>query len=121
MKKPINENLHGFLDYVTAIGFAVLPAILAVGGYAAWLCYALAVIHLIMTLLTRMNGGVFKIIPIRLHAFVELMVGPTLILAGLLGSSVLGPEAWVFLPAGVLIFLVWLFSDYHRYGPGVSK
>src|ERR1700677_3641018 len=48
-------------------------------GTAALISYALAVIHLAMTVLTDMPLGVIKVIPLKLHALVELVVGPVLV------------------------------------------
>ncbi len=73
--KIISDTTHGILDYVTVVLFALAPSVLGLTGTAALISYALAAIHLTMTVLTDMPLGVIKIIPIKLHAFVELAVG----------------------------------------------
>src|SRR5216684_1213313 len=81
--KIISDTAHGILDYLTVAIFALAPGVLGLTGFAALVSYALAAIHLIMTLLTNMPLGVVKIIPMRLHALVEMLVGPVLVVAAL--------------------------------------
>ena len=70
--KIISDQMHGALDYLTVIIFALAPNLIGLTGIAAVVSYALAIIHLSMTVATMMPLGVFKIIPIKLHAIVEL-------------------------------------------------
>ena len=81
--KIISDQMHGALDYLTVIIFALAPNLIGLTGIAAVVSYALAIIHLSMTVATKMPLGVFKIIPIKLHAIVELIVGPVLVVGGL--------------------------------------
>jgi hypothetical protein len=50
--KVISDTAHGILDYLTVAIFALAPSILGLTGFAALVSYALAAIHLVMTLLT---------------------------------------------------------------------
>jgi hypothetical protein len=61
--KVISDTAHGILDYLTVAIFALAPGVLGLSGFAALVSYALAAIHLVMTLLTNMPLGVLKIIP----------------------------------------------------------
>jgi hypothetical protein len=45
-----------------------------------------------MTLLTDMPLGVLKIIPMRLHALVEMPVGPVLLVVALVFPTILGDK-----------------------------
>jgi hypothetical protein len=82
--KILNASIHGILDYATVIVFASAD----------------------------MPLGLVKIIPMRLHALVEMLVGPTLIAAAFLAPTlVLGAQVF-FIASGVAICAVWLFSDY---------
>jgi hypothetical protein len=67
-----------------------------------------------MTLFTNMPLGVFKIIPMRLHALVEMLVGPVLLVAALVLPSILGDKREFFLVMGLVILAVWLLSSYGR-------
>jgi hypothetical protein len=65
--KPISLTVHGAIDYIAVVIFAVAPAVIALSSWPAVLSYALAGIHLLMTLLTDFSAGVIKVIPITLH------------------------------------------------------
>jgi hypothetical protein len=117
--KVISDKSHGILDYVTVAIFALAPGILGLTGFAAFVSYALAAIHLVMTLLTNMPLGVFKIIPMRFHALVEMLVGPVLVIAALAFPTILGDKRGFFLVMGLVIVAVWLLSSYGR--PAVAR
>ena len=78
--KPISLTVHGAIDYLAVVIFAVAPAVIGLSGWPAALSYALAGIHLLMTLLTDFPAGVIKVIPIVLHQWVERIVGPVLVI-----------------------------------------
>jgi hypothetical protein len=99
---------------LTVAIFALAPSILGLTGFAALVSYTLAAIHLAMTLLTNMPLGVLKIIPMRLHALVEMLVGPVLVAAALVFSTILGKKREFFLVMGPVILAVWLLSSYGR-------
>ena len=112
--KVISDTVHGVLDYLTAAIFALAPSILGLTGFAALVSYALAAIHLVMTVFTNMPLGVFKIIPMRFHALVEMLVGPVLLVAALALPTILGDKREFFLVMGLVILAVWLLSSYGR-------
>jgi hypothetical protein len=110
--KILNTSIHGILDYATVIAFASAPTLLGFSGAPAMLAYLLAAIHLAMTVLTDMPLGLVKIIPMRLHALVEMLVGPTLIATALLAPSLVTEAQAFFVASGIAICAVWLLSDY---------
>jgi len=112
--KIISNTTHGILDYVTVAIFALAPSLLGFGGVAALLSYALAAVHLAMTLLTDMPLGPVKLIPINLHALVEMVVGPVLILAALLLPAIFAGGREFFVAMGFVILAVWFFSAYGK-------
>jgi hypothetical protein len=112
--KVISDAAHGILDYLTVAIFVLSPSILGLTGFAALVSYALAAIHLAMTLLTDMPLGAIKIIPMRLHALVEMLVGPVLVVAALVLPTILGDKREFFLVMGLVISAVWLLSSYGR-------
>jgi hypothetical protein len=111
--KIISSKAHAALDYLTVVIFALAPTAIGLTGTSAIISYVLAAVHLSMTLVTDMPFGLVKIVPIRLHAYVELVVGPVLVIGGLLLGS--PAQARIFFVAmGVIIFAVWLLSSYDR-------
>jgi hypothetical protein len=116
--KIISDTAHGILDYVTVALFALVPSVLSLMGTAALISYALAVIHLAMTVLTDMPLGIIKVIPIKLHALVEMVVGPVLVIGALVLPTLFAGGQVFFVAAGIVIFAVWLLSNY---GPAVQQ
>jgi len=112
--KLISHTIHGMIDYATVLLFALAPSVLGLTGAAALISYALAIIHLSMTVLTDMPLGIVKIIPIKLHALVEMAVGPVLVVGALVLPKLFAGGQGFFVAAGVVIFAVWLLSNYGR-------
>jgi hypothetical protein len=108
--KPISLTVHGAIDYLAVVIFAVAPAAIGLSGWPAALSYVLAGIHLLMTLLTDLPAGVIKVIPIALHNWVERIVGPVLIIL----AFVLMTEAAraFFVAMGIIIFAVERLTVY---------
>jgi hypothetical protein len=103
--------MHGVLDYGVVVIFALAPGLLGIAGLAALLCYALAVIHLLMTALTDMPLGIVKVLPIRLHGTIELIVGLALIVVAWTIPALVSGQLF-FTLMGAIIFFVWVSSNY---------
>ncbi len=111
--KILNPRTHGYLDYVTVILFLVAPTVLGLTGIPAMLAYALAMIHLVMTLVTDFPLGVVPFIPFTIHGWVERVVGPLLIIVPfVLGFSSDLAARNFYVAIGVVIVLVGLVTDY---------
>lgn len=107
----IHPQVHRMLDFVTVLLFAVAPTIFGLTGVPRMMAYALAGIHLVLTLLTNFSSAGASPIPLRLHGVVEAIVGPVLIAAPfLLGWD--GIARTFYVAIGVVILLVWLLSIY---------
>jgi hypothetical protein len=117
--KIISSEVHAALDYLTVAIFALAPTVIGLTGASAIISYVLAVVHLSMTLVTDMPFSLIKIVPIKLHAFVELMVGLVLVIGGLLLELPM-PARTFFITMGVIIFAVWLLSSY-SHSPGQTE
>lgn len=110
--KFLNDTLHGVLDYGVVVIFALAPMALGIDGPSALLCYALAVIHLALTLFTDMPLGLKKVIPIQWHGTIELLVGLALIIVPWVLSDLLRSGQLFFTLMGAIIFVVWVSSNY---------
>jgi hypothetical protein len=115
----LNARLHGFLDLVTVAVFLLAPFVFGLGGYVAVVAWALAVVHLLMTLLTSFPLGLLKVIPFPIHGVVELVVGIVLVLAmpRWLAAGPGSPARTFFIGAGVGIVLVWILTRYREVPP----
>jgi hypothetical protein len=108
--KPISLTVHGVIDYLAVVIFAVAPAVIGLSGWPAALSYALAGIHLLMTLVTDFPAGVIKVIPIALHQWVERIVGPVLIILAFV--SMTEAARAFFVAMGIIIFAVERLTAY---------
>jgi len=64
---------HGIGDYVGSVALIVSPWLFgfAAGGVAQWLPVVLGVVVLVYSLFTRMELGVFRIIPMPVHLMLD--------------------------------------------------
>jgi hypothetical protein len=111
--KIISPTQHGYLDYVTVSLFLVAPTLVGLTGMAGTIAYALAGIHLAMTLVTDFPLGVAKLIPFPIHGWVERVVGPALVLLPfILGFEV--SARGFYMVVGLVIILVGVITDYEQ-------
>ena len=109
----INPKIHGYLDILTVVFFALAPSLFDLSSIGMKLSYTLAGVHLGMTLLTNFPMGMIKSIPIKVHGFVELVVGIALAAGPWIIDEIFSPTGKImFSIAGCVILLVWLLSDY---------
>ncbi len=109
--KILSPKLHGYLDFLTVILFAVAPTVLGFGGLPAYISYALAVIHISLTLVTAFPKGIIGIVPFTIHGGIELIVSIALIMLPFILGFAETPRNF-FMGIGVIIFIVWLLSNY---------
>ena len=109
----LDARIHGFLDIVTVLVFLLGPLVFGLGGSPAAISYTLAVVHLVMTLLTRFPMGRWKVIPFPVHGIVELVVGlALLILPSYAGYAPGSPARRFYLGMGAGILVVWALTAY---------
>jgi hypothetical protein len=111
--KFLNPKIHGILDYAVVLMFLAAPKALGLDGIPAQLSYALAAVHLMVTVLTDFPLGAFKLIPLPIHGWIELAVAPALIAAPWILNFAAEPHARLFyIVSGGAIFATWLATDY---------
>lgn len=112
--KIISSKTHAILDFITIIALLALPDLVFLTPTAATLSYTLAVIHFIMTITTDFKGGIFKLIPFKVHGYVELAVGIILlVLAFTFFKGDLTDEIY-FACVGLIILILFSITDYHK-------
>jgi hypothetical protein len=111
--KFISPKIHGIIDYLVVLFLLASPMAFGLNGFTAIFTYALGLVHLLLTLLTDFNAGLFKVIPFPLHGIIELIVGVALIvLAFTLFKG--DPTGHLFyICFGVAVLISWLFTDYN--------
>ena len=116
--KRLSPKLHGILDYVTVIVLAVSPLLFDMKPYAAIFTYALAFIHLMLTLFTNFEMGVFRVVPLYIHGIIEISVSVLLVVVSFLFLIYHDNTSFYFyLIFAVVLFVVWGVSDYKLVSP----
>ena len=113
--KVLAPRIHGIIDYASVVALALAPTLLGLQGASMQLAYALAVIHLVLTLLTDFPLGMAKVVPLRLHGWVEIVVGIALLVLPwvVAGTVDLGNVGRIFYCAfGAVLIAVWFLTDY---------
>jgi hypothetical protein len=109
----LDARIHGVLDIVCVVLFVAGPLAFSLGGAPASIAYALAAIHLAMTLLTRFPMGMVRVIPFVVHGVVELVVGIfLLILPTIAGYAPGSPARRFYMIMGAIILVVWALTAY---------
>lgn len=111
--KFLTPKSHGAIDYAVVIFLWLSPTIFGLSNFVSTITYVLGGIHLVLTLLTNFQYGLFKVIPFSLHGRIELVVSLTLIAAPwLLGFSQNNVDRIFYVLFGFAVFGTWLVTDY---------
>lgn len=106
----LSSKIHGLLDYVVVVAFALAPTIFGLSGLPATISYVLAVVHLLLTLTTASIGAA-NFVPLAVHGVIELIVSIFLIALPFVAGFDNAARNF-YLGAGITIFLVWLITNY---------
>lgn len=105
--------MHGYLDYLTVLVFALGPVALHLSPMPSMIAWGLAGFHLLFTLSTRYPLGLFRIVPMTFHGWLELAAGPAIAAAPwVFGFHAEGAARMYFLVMGAVVFAVWVMTDY---------
>lgn len=76
--------------------------------------YILGTVHLMVTVFTDFKYGLIKLIPLRIHGFIELIVAIALITSPLILRSYAqySIDKFFFNGFDVAVLLVWAITDY---------
>ncbi len=110
--KLIKPVVHAFLDYAVVLLLLTSPSFFAFSTTIAFFTYALGAVHLTLTATTDFPGGIFKIIPLKVHGIVELSVSFLLFIGVWIYPSISDVDRNYYLAFSILVFLTWLLTDY---------
>jgi hypothetical protein len=111
--KILTPLYHGYLDYGVVLIFLLAPTVLGLSGIPAIIAYTLAVVHLALTLATDFPLGRIRLVPLKIHGFIELIVSiALLLLPWILQFSNVPIARNFYVVMGGLIFAVWLITAY---------
>jgi len=109
----IGIRLHGWLDDLVVLTYLIGAFGLHLRGGALAVALTGATTHFLLTRLTNYPQGTLKLIPFRLHAFIELGEGAAVVATtvGLLPGMPLRARIFLLL-LGLSQFAAFSFSDY---------
>ena len=114
--KVLSSKIHAWIDYLMVLLLWLSPLLFDLSDTLDTFLYILGGIHLILTLLTRYEGGVVKVIPLPGHGLIELVVAIFLVASPwILGVSENTTDKGYLTVLSVVVLLVWLLTDYRRY------
>ncbi len=109
----INSKLHGIIDYLVVIFLWLSPTLFGLEPKTALFTYALGGIHLLLTIFTATSTGLIKLIPFRVHGWIELVVSIALVGAAFYLGNLEGDVSRNFyLGFAGAVFTVFLLTDY---------
>src|SRR4030095_1803314 len=113
MMKKLSPWVHGILDYFTVLFLLCSPSLFDMQTNGSVFTYVLAIVHLILTVLTDFPPGVFKIIPLKLHGLIEIVVSIGLIVVAIwFRNSGDNVSFYYYLIFAIILFIVWTTSEY---------
>jgi hypothetical protein len=116
--RVIGPLAHGIIDYAMVIILAMGPTVAGFRGKQALICYALAFVHFLLTIITRFPLGVSKALPFPMHGAIELVVSIMLIVLPWLANFSAGVNSRNFFVAiGLMILIIWLLTDFRSRRP----
>ena len=109
----LSPRVHGILDYFTVLFLLFSPSLFEMQTTGSVFTYVLAIVHLILTVLTDFPAGALKIIPLKLHGLIEIVVSIALIVVAVwFRSSGDNISFYYYFIFAVILFIVWTTSEY---------
>jgi hypothetical protein len=112
----IPSKVHAVIDYIVGLVLLFAPEIFGfsdIGGPAVTIPRVLGVAILVMTVLTKHELGIIKVIPLRLHLWVDIIASAFLAVSPFL-FNFSDDQANVWMPhllAGIAYLLISLVTD----------
>jgi hypothetical protein len=117
----IGSRLHGWLDDLVALLYVAGALLLGLHGLALVVALGGAAVHFTLTRLTNYPQGTLKLIPFRVHAFIELTEGIAVLAAiWLLLHDATALERGFLTVMGLTQFGAFALSDY-SWSPPLSS
>lgn len=107
----IPAGVHRAIDFAAVLVFALAPTLFGLTGNTRLLAYALAAIHLALTLATLFPGRPRGLVPFNLHGITEGVVGLALVALPLVRNWTHGARTF-YLAMGVVLLILAAATRY---------
>lgn len=116
--KFLNPVIHGYIDYLYVVMFALAPSLFDFYGPERTLSYVLAVAVLGLSIFTRYPLGLVRKIRFDIHGMIEMGAAIFTIAAPwLFRFNQIDAQRDFFLTSGCLLVLVFMFTNYKATEP----
>jgi len=113
--KIISSRLHGILDYLMVVFLLASPILFEMENPLAGFIYGLAAIHFLLTVLTKFELGIIRIIPLAVHGLIEFFVSVALVLVSFWFNKNGNETGYYYcLFLALAIMLLFVLTDYRR-------
>jgi len=112
--KIISPKFHAVLDYILVMLSLISPDLFGLSSSASTLAYFLGIGYFILTICTKFSGGIFKIIDLKIHGFIELVVSIILIILAFTVFKGNIVDEMFYACFGILLFIIFSLTDYKR-------
>lgn len=109
--KLINPKIHGILDYCVVLFLWLSAPLLAFTPWVVKFTFVLGFVHLLLTVFTDFPVGGFKVLPFRIHGFIELVVAIVLVVSPWF-LNLNSVDKVFYVAFGIAVFLTWILTDY---------
>ena len=117
MTRPISPRLHGLLEYAFAPVWAIAPSTLDLHGLPAVLAYQIAAGILVLAVLTDYPMGLLRVVPFRVHGWIDALATPAVLGAPWLAGFSGQPDARnLFAVFGTTAIVVTALTDFRLTG-----
>ena len=82
--RRVTTSIHGLFDYTGAVAMVIAPQLFGfstVGGAAVWSFWGLAAVILVQAVCTDYEAGVLRLVPMKLHLGIDLLLATGLALS----------------------------------------
>jgi len=109
----LNSKIHGIIDYLVVVCLIAAPTLFQLPSVTSLMTYTIAGIHLVLTATTNFEMGVIKIIPLKIHGIIELIVSVALVgIAFILGNIEGALARNFYLGFAIAVFITWVITEY---------
>ena len=112
--KLISPKLHGLIDYVLIIFLFASPILFAMPKDVTTYTYLLATGQLVLTVITDYSYGMFRIVSLRIHQFIELFTSIAMIIAAFTLFEYDERSKPYYAGLGIFWLIVVIFTDYSK-------
>lgn len=113
--KIVDAKLHGIIDYLVVVFLMLAPTLFGLSPVISMLTYGLGTVHLILTAFTDFQYGFIKLVPLKFHGIIELIVSIVLMFSPLALEDIAKSKVdeFFFSGFGVAVLLTWFITDYN--------